>query len=536
MRRQGGALVAAKRRQRNLRRKTPPVHETERLAHHVVRHLSLVDGIAVAAVHVESLDEHARGLSGDDAAVAVEARGGGGANSRRPRLARGDENDDSRGGALPQRLRGPRGDDALAVEQGAVEVEDEAIRLARARPAGAGAVRVRGPRDGRDGRIARTRVRGPGFDSPRVRTLALPVGTPAGTEVVRPRAAQARSHQPGPLVVVVVHTLEQTQELVLDARHLRRRRVALLVVEPAQVQQPVHQKNPALVEQPVTDLGSLSSRGVDGDDAVAEHDHVAEGIRGKREDIRGGVLSPPLLVQGPYVLVVAQRHGELAVGHGRRRAHARTVAVRPGGTAQGAAWKGGTARRVEERANQGLGVCPERVGEVLRARVGHAGLHRAAVLDDEHVHLDGGDAVAARAHEEGHVRRIPLVLVLVVIFVFVHGRRAVVLGGWLVLSRVDAVGGRRTKSRERMRRAAHRREGRDATAVVLDARGVARCPQRDATAHAVVEPGSDRDGGRRDGRTRADGRRRRCPSAREHSPARHSRRQSDDRHRRAAKG
>mmetsp|Transcript_1502 Transcript_1502/g.6122 ORF Transcript_1502/g.6122 Transcript_1502/m.6122 type:complete len:201 (-) Transcript_1502:267-869(-) len=196
MRREGGALVAAKSRQRNLRRRTPisTVHEPERLAHHVVRHLSLVDGIAVASVHVQSLDEHARRLSGHDAVVAVETRGGGGANSRRPSLTRGDENDDSRGGALPQRLRGPRGDDALAVEQGAVEVEDEAIRLARARPAGAGAVRIRGPRDSRDGRVAQTRFRGPGLDSPRVRTLAE-------TEVVRPRAAQARAHQPGALFV-----------------------------------------------------------------------------------------------------------------------------------------------------------------------------------------------------------------------------------------------------------------------------------------------------------------------------------------------
>ena len=183
-------------------------------------------------------------------------------------------------------------------------------------------------------------------------------------------------------------------------------------------------------------------------------------------------------------------------------------------------------RRVQQQSHQRLRVGAECIRELLDGKVDVARVHHAAFLDDEHVHLHRGHAVAPGAHQERHVRGVPVVVfVILVFFVIVH-RDVVLVGRRVPAASVGVAGGRRAERREGVQRAGCRGEGRDATAVVgHHARG--RGDDGDGVVVMMMEPG-DRDGGCGDGRTRADPRRRCGPSGRagcqEHGVARDSRR------------
>ena len=119
MRREGGALVSAKRGERQVRRRRParnalrpsPVHLGEEVRHDVRGHLRLVQRLLRGRTRPDPAKDPRR-LARDDSVGAVQSRGGGGSNRCWPCLSRGDEYQHPRRRRVANRVRGSWRDDA----------------------------------------------------------------------------------------------------------------------------------------------------------------------------------------------------------------------------------------------------------------------------------------------------------------------------------------------------------------------------------------------------------------------------------------
>ena len=195
MRREGGALVSAKRGERHVRRRRHarnalrpgPVHLGEE-----VRHPRPWASPPCTAPPL-------RGRTRPDPAKRPpeirarrfrrgrQSRGGGGANRGGPSLPRGDEYQHPRRRRVANRVRGSWRDDAIAVQERPVEIEHETVRLG-------------GPPESAE----KTRVDGAGFAF--------------RSDVARSRAGEARRHQPSGSARESSFR-QQTQQFVLARRH-----------------------------------------------------------------------------------------------------------------------------------------------------------------------------------------------------------------------------------------------------------------------------------------------------------------------------
>ena len=284
----------------------------------------------------------------------------------------------------------------------------------------------------------------------------------------------------------------------------------------------MREQNPELVEHRGVARAAPAdapSRGVDGDDAVAEDDDVVEGIRGEGQHVRRRVHLAPLAVQLPDPRVRAQGHRELRV-----RWRAREPVRGEGGSGGG----------VQKAARHRLGVARQR-GDRLVGDVGRA----AALRRHEHVHAERRAAAGRVPDQERHrgeVERLVVVVVvrLVVVLLIIIARLVVAVPGARA-RRGGARGGARRgrasgvppgeRARERGRERA--RGGRD------DARdGARRRGGDDGAAGGWGPEGDGRDGGRGGGGSarargaspaaRAGAERERDRRAR-HGPGRHHR-------------
>ena len=293
----------------------------------------------------------------------------------------------------------------------------------------------------------------------------------------------------------------------------------------------MREQNPELVENRGVARAAPAdapSRGVDGDDAVAEDDDVVEGIRGEGQHVRRRVHLAPLAVQLPDPRVRAQGHRELRV-----RWRAREPVRGEGGSGGG----------VQKAARHRLGVARQR-GDRLVGDVGRA----AALRRHEHVHAERRAAAGRVPDQERHrgeverlvvvvvVRLVVVVVVRLVVLLLIFIARLVVAVPGARARRGGARGGARRgraagvppgeRARERGRERA--RGGRD------DARdGARRRGGDDGAAGGVGARGGDgRDGGRGGGGSarergaspaaRAGAERERDRRAR-HGPGRHHR-------------